>query len=367
MKSQIHGTLGIIVSETKHGVVSFSESIFAQKLCQIAGRQGLIAFAFTPKDITEDMSIQGYTFQDGVWQLKMFPLPDLIYDRCFCSGAAQAEKHQKLAMLSHLRRFRYLSRGLAGKWLVYEKLRQLPAAASHLPKTYRYHGAKQLQLLLPRWNGHAFLKPQHGTHGKLTLHISQVDPYEPVKLTGRNAKNQIIQVELPSLQEVGPFINTFRKGKPFLIQPYLPLTTHEGEPYDIRVLMQKGAIGRWSMTGIAARVGQTGSLTSNLHGGGKAMQAEPMLRHELGSATATTVLHQIRELSYEIPEFLEGQFGRLAELGLDFGVDKAGNVWILEVNSKPGRSAFESIGDLKSAKKAVENPILYACYLLQGI
>ena len=52
------------------------------------------------------------------------------------------------------------------------------------------------------------------------------------------------------------------------MQPYLDLS-HHGHPFDIRALVQNKH-GRWTLTGCMVREGAEGSLTSNLHGGGKA-------------------------------------------------------------------------------------------------
>ena len=57
------------------------------------------------------------------------------------------------------------------------------------------------------------------------------------------------------------------------------------------------------------------------------------------------IIQTIRDLSAQLPSLLEEGFGRLGELGIDFGVDTKGRVWILEVNSKPGRRAFTLTGD----------------------
>ena len=45
------------------------------------------------------------------------------------------------------------------------------------------------------------------------------------------------------------------------------------------------------------------------------------------------IIQTIRDLSAQLPSLLEEGFGRLGELGIDFGVDTKGRVWILEVNS----------------------------------
>ncbi|WP_277714094.1 YheC/YheD family protein [Paenibacillus mucilaginosus] len=69
-------------------------------------------------------------------------------------------------------------------------------------------------------------------------------------------------------------------------------------------------------------------------------------------------------LAAELPEALEAGYGRFAELGIDFGVDRDGRLWLLEVNSKPGRSVFTLLGDARAAEAALLRPLQYAASLL---
>ncbi|WP_036724954.1 YheC/YheD family protein, partial [Paenibacillus forsythiae] len=118
-----------------------------------------------------------------------------------------------------------------------------------------------------------------------------------------------------------------------------------GQPFDVRVLMQKDGNGRWTLGGMAVRLGPRGSLTSNLHGGGTAVHPASFLRKQYGGAAAN-ILAELALASAFLPPLLEAGFGRLGELGLDFGIDPGGRIWLLEANSKPGRSAFALTGDL---------------------
>ncbi|GGA52692.1 YheC/YheD family protein [Paenibacillus physcomitrellae] len=361
------GTLGILVAATPDGPAPFAESGFARKLCLAASGHGLTAYAFTPRAETDEDQITGYTFRDGSWVNRKFPLPDVVYDRFFSSGTQKWEKRRQLAALAEKHRFRLLGRGTAGKWIVYEALKQNQEIAPYLPETFKYENFRQLKELLNRWQGEIFLKPQFGTHGKLALHLKerQFGERRVYLLSGRDISNEVFQHRFHSGRDTARYIESLRRGKPFLAQPKLRLSTRSGEPFDIRVLMQKGKEGQWSMTGMAARVGKAGSLTSNLHGGGKACRADQLLSREFGPTAARSIIANLRQLSAVIPPYLEERFGRLAELGLDFGIDSEARIWLLEVNSKPGRSAFFGIGDSSGARKAVENPVLYACYLLK--
>ncbi|MDT2286965.1 hypothetical protein P7H17_14280 [Paenibacillus larvae] len=53
----------------------------------------------------------------------------------------------------------------------------------------------------------------------------------------------------------------------------------------------------------------------------------------------------------------------MAELGIDFGISPDSRIWLLEINSKPGRSAFRQLGNPKIFRKAVANPVRYAACL----
>lgn len=364
MGKTISGTVGILTTESV-GSLPFAEPSFCRRLCLVGTRYGMTVYVFCPSGIKASANeIVGYTYEKGSWVKRNFPLPDIVYDRCIYHDKEQSrKKHTQLTLLTDTQPFVYLTNVLAGKWSVHRVLQRFADIAPHLPITLQYTGEHQLADWLKHNQDGAFLKPQAGTHGKRTLHVSQTNN-GGWNVIGRDQRNNLINKQFPSWQEVGPWLKKFTNNRTFLLQPYLQLNSLQGEPFDVRVLMQKDGNGQWSLTGMAVRAGQKGTLTSNLHGGGTAHPALPFLTRELGKTRATEAVIQIQELASSIPNRLESHFGRLAELGIDFGVDHEGKVWLLEVNSKPGRSSFFKIGDQDSAIKSVKNPMKYARYLL---
>lgn len=359
------GVIGILVSESK-GPLPFSESNYCRKLCLIGNKQGLHIYVFNPSSITSERpTVLSYCYENGIWNRRSSPPPDILYDRCFSFNRKdQQRKRNALSLLYNKHPFMYLARGLTGKWSVYQALMNYPDVALHLPETCQYTGADQLSEWLLAHEGHAFIKPQNGTHGKRTMLIKASPHQDGLRLIGRDNSNNIFRRQFPSLKEGTIWIHKFIGNRPYLLQTYLNLNSSQGEPFDIRVLVQKNSKGIWEITGRAARIGQKHSLTSNLHGGGRAHRALPFLCREFGEDEGKYAINVIDHLSKEIPLYLESHFGRLAELGIDFGVDRQGKVWVLEVNSKPGRSSFVRIGEYASARKSIENPIGYAQYLL---
>ncbi|WP_249529912.1 YheC/YheD family protein [Paenibacillus brevis] len=365
INKRARGMLGILVREAD-GILPFSEADFCRRLCLIGQRRGMKVYVFTPSSVSAGQSsIRGFCFENGSWQQRMYAPPDIVYDRCFSYDRRTLHrKHIAMKRLAGVHQFSYLTRGLSGKWNVHRALLGCPELVPYLPDTLPYRTESQLELWLDSHQGEAFLKPQHGTHGKRTLHIISPSSSEKLLLTGRDGQNQILHRQFHSRQEGLNWIHSFIANRPYIMQAYLELVTSGKEPFDIRALMQKNAQGCWELTGMAARIGAKETLTSNLHGGGVPREAESFLRSEFGIGPGSRIADTVRELSGKIPVCLESRFGRLAELGIDFGVDRSGKVWVLETNSKPGRSSFFRIGDAVSARKSFENPILYARYLL---
>ncbi|WP_052486885.1 YheC/YheD family protein [Gordoniibacillus kamchatkensis] len=213
-------------------------------------------------------------------------------------------------------------------------------------------------------SGELFLKPDGGSQGRGALRVS-AEPGGSVAVRGRSPRNEPYARRFARADDFAAWLMAAIGSRPYLIQPYLPLVDREGNAYDIRCLMQKDGSGRWQTTGLAARRGRSGSVTANLHGGGAAEPAAAMLAREFGAAEAGRIEQTMRRLAARIPPLLEEQRGRLCELGIDFGVASSGRVWLIEVNSKPGRAAFGRIGDPSLRQAAVLNPLRYAAALLR--
>ncbi|MFF3924428.1 YheC/YheD family endospore coat-associated protein [Paenibacillus lactis] len=372
MSSSINGTIGVMVCR-RPGSPPFAEKHYLRELSLAAEKLGMKVFVFCPDEDAglplaqaagnRAVSIKGYRFHPGDgWISGSFPLPDVIYDRCLHgSGQESAAAGEWISRLLQ-QGSKLWSRGLPGKAKVHQLLKRSPLLRPHLPATIRYTGADSLSRALLALNGSIFMKPSGGSHGRHSLYISLKENHTAL-LQGRDRSNTIFRQTIPA-QELNTWVRSFTGRRRFIIQPYLQLHNQDGNPFDVRSLVQKNDRGIWSITGIAVRQGAEQGMTSNLHGGGTAYPALPYLISEFGEEKVRAIMDTIRNLSARIPPLLEEGFGRLGELGIDFGVDTRGKVWILEANSKPGRRAFVLTGDSKAARRSVEHPIQYARYLL---
>ncbi|WP_274364909.1 YheC/YheD family protein [Paenibacillus thermotolerans] len=364
-RKETNGSVGILVRET-FGPVPFAERSFYRKLSLAGSRLGINVFVFSPEWIDwTDKTVNAFAYspEGKAWIRSVHPLPSLVYDRSFSRTRQQRLRYKRqLSRLLSVPGVRLLGRGLGGKYDVYRMLKQDEAVSRLLPRTEPYRGPSSLLSWLEEYK-EVIMKPNGGMHGKGVFRVSRETP-EEYAVCGRDKANRVFRRRFAGSAAASGWIHRIVSGRTYLLQPYLSLSTEGGYPFDLRALVQKGGNGSWSLTGIAVRLGPKNSVTSNLHGGGTAADAEPFLAQEYGEEKAAAIAAGIRSASLAVPPVLERHHGPLVELGIDFGVDRLGRIWLLEVNSKPGRSSFLSLANRRASAAAVTSPIRYARYVL---
>ncbi|MNI07034.1 Endospore coat-associated protein YheD [compost metagenome] len=244
-------------------------------------------------------------------------------------------------------------------------LRLDPYFKTYLPKTIQLKRIESLFTLL-QTKPQLFLKPQSGSQGRSVLRVIYSKENDgSFEVTGRDGRNRSFHKTFQQSRSFKLWLSRFVGKRAYLIQEYLSLHTDQGMAYDIRSLVQKNGRGLWVTTGMAVRCGKPGSVTSNLHGGGTAEEVMPFLIQQFGAEKAEELKQSLDDLSARIPLALESSRGRLAELGIDFGIDRMANLWILEVNSKPGRDIFKQLHNTQARRLSLLHPIQYAGFLLQ--
>lgn len=328
-------------------------------------RLGLDVCLFSADGIDwEAMRTEAYWYEPGDrrWKVRTVPLPGLVYDRTFSRHAKERRAVREAVRNLSARGIRVLGNGLPGKWKVYRTLYASDLLRPLLPETVPLTNADALSKWLAA-QGAAFLKPDGGSQGRGCLRIEPLSDGGYV-LKGRDLRNRRLRLHADSRDRAAVLAVRLTRFRKYVVQPALRLFTADGRPFDLRVLVQRNGSGSWRITGTAVRLGIPEGVTSNLHGGGSACEARSFLERELGESTASRALSLIHSAALAVPERIERTFGPFCEFGIDFGVEPSGAVWLLEVNSKPGRTAFSLSGQREEGLRAVLNPLLYARRLL---
>lgn len=354
--------LGIMVCSVNKNL--FHEKGYYKYLQILGKKKNILVYVFYPDSINWDKTfVEGYqfSFSKQKWENNRYPLPNFIYDRCFYSSSKKYLKYKPyIERIKQNRGISFLGHGLKGKWDVYEILAKNPLYSEHLPKTERYRNSTQLLIWLK--SSPIILKPTGGSHGAGVIKIFKEN--NSFHIIGRDYYNQKISLKFQDKQKFIGWVNQFIGRRRFIIQQYLDLCTSKEQPYDVRVLVQKDQHGAWDITGMSVRLGDKDNITSNLHGGGSVEQLASFLKKEYDEKKTNKIINEINRLALSIPPFLESNHGNLFELGIDIGVDRQGEIWIIEINSKPGRKVFSLLKDKEKTIRALSNPILYTEYLI---
>jgi glutathione synthase/RimK-type ligase-like ATP-grasp enzyme len=225
-----------------------------------------------------------------------------------------------------------------------------------LPETYLYSPTK-IRYLLSKYPV-VYAKPVHGTGGRGVIQIVRSGKNDYL-LYGRDLNRVQKKERVTGERAVQLRIQRWINDQPYLVQQGLDLSLIRDRVVDMRLLIQKVNNSDWKVTGYGMRVGGKQSATSNLHGGGKGVEAKRMLTHVFGRKKYVLIRRQFLSLSHKVSLAIEKMCGPMIELGLDIGIDTKGKVWLIEANSMPGRELFKKIRNAKMYDKAVQRPLSY--------
>ncbi|MBT9177200.1 MAG: Endospore coat-associated protein YheD [Firmicutes bacterium] len=358
--------VGIMSSRKENAGLPFSEGLYFKQLIRAANSIAVRAFVFCPLDIDwRARSVWGYTHSPGLggWSHQRFPLPDVVYDRLF-----PPRGHMANILFTAARRLRrqkgvvFFGRALRGKWEVYRSVRKHSDLSPHIPDTRRLSSLAALRHMLVT-HRYVFIKPDLGSQGKGVMQVRVTN--SGLVCRGRDSANRPFAATVDSVAAVLGLAKSRSQRCRLLVQQGLHLNHFKGSTFDIRSVVQKDEAGKWAITGTAARIGQRGSITSNLHGGGRAMRTEALLRAAF-PLQWETILSKAHSLCLSIPSALDQELGRFGELGLDLGVDKDGKVWLIEANSKPGRKVFLKIKARDLRRRSILRPMQYCKFLAEA-
>ncbi|MEM4181728.1 MAG: YheC/YheD family protein [Candidatus Pacearchaeota archaeon] len=137
-------------------------------------------------------------------------------------------------------------------------------------------------------------------------------------------------------------------GKDFIVQQGIDVDTIDGRVYDIRAIFQRGSQGKIGMTCFYVRVGPKNSQQANISNGGHPQ--DPFVFFE----DYEQVLRAVKKEGNKIIEATSKSFV-VGEVGIDFVFDKKGDIYTLELNSKPGSIGLRTLREWKPTEEDYHN------------
>lgn len=341
-----------------------SELTYFTEIARRANPDMFTCFRFSPAKIhpvTELVTGEKFDHKKGCWVKSEFPLPMIVYDRCFYTSDPSSK--QAKAIVKWLKKkadITFLGNGLPNKWAIYQVLSK-SSLSPYIPKTILADSGKDVVGQLELMNK-AILKPIFGSGGAGIYKIEKSGGKFEISadLGGRLSTKTF-----NSASETEGWLDSLFCKKEYMMQPYLPLSDSQDCPFDIRVLLQKDREKQWIVRGKGIRRGSKDGILSNLRTGGEVLPFEEY-SNSLNIRTKRFILHELEEILSKLPGILEASFPRLFELGVDIGVSKDHALWVLDTNSKPGRKVIASTNpDLKEV--LYNAPLEYARMLSETL
>ena len=224
----------------------------------------------------------------------------------------------------------YRSRTLWGKLRVNRMLSANTSTASMVPHTVSF-SLKHLESMAKRYKT-LYIKPNVGSLG-IGIHRLRragADRYELASV--RRRKQQTLYFK--NIQQVFTHLQKKKELGPLLIQRGITLEHLDGKPYDIRVMVQRRPKGAWTCTSMMAKIAQPKRIVTNVHQGAKLhVIADLWSMKRLSKEVIQANNEKLESSALAVSNALSSRYSGMHEMGIDFAVDNAQKLWLLEVNT----------------------------------
>jgi hypothetical protein len=326
----------------------------------------LIPYFFSINDVDFiNKRINGtyYNEEKQIWDQKSFPLLEILYDR----GGGFSKKQK--AMSKYIRNQLNLNKNLKklnarhyfDKWEVYKHLVQHEDMKSYIPFTALYREPYDLIEIFDK-SSTIYIKSCCGSNGREVVRVIKSGD----KSYHLSYFHEIlVEYKLKSLEELVNKIETIFKKKKIILQSAIDVIELDGRNIDMRATVQRNGSGELGIYSHPVRLGQKGCpITSTKSGSTVYMFDDFFSKHYNYTEEYITELKtKVDDMLIKSYIYTEKAYGSFGELGIDFAIDKNGNIWFIECNAKPGKDSMYLSYDKDTIKMAFQNPLEYAKYI----
>ncbi|CAM3649073.1 YheC/YheD family protein [Mesobacillus zeae] len=335
-----------------------SEMHYFTEIAVRAAKYGMECFRFIPSGIdpvTHQVTGEKYEHHQQRWTQAQFPLPNILYDRCLYGDDNHSRRCMSIMKwLKSREDLLFLGHGLPGKWVLYKVL-AASALAPYVPETKQAHTVYSVLSFLSS-KKKIILKPVFGHAGSGIVCLEEEG--ETITVCAET-RERLLKSIFPDRNTAENWIEKHIISRPYLMQEFLVLTDRQNRPMDIRIFLQKDENGSWKERGRGIRAGQANRILSNLAAGGS-IEEYSSWEAGLPPVSREFISAELEGLTSALPTILESHFLPLFEIGIDIGIAADSALWILDVNSKPGRKVLEETSpEIKD--------LLYSAPLAYGI
>ncbi len=328
-------------------------------LARMGRNMGVTVFVLTPQGIGSGPSVTGYLLDHHSpqisWRAARLPFPNVIYNRIPSRITEKSpEVQQAIRRIQQIPGIYLFNPGFFDKWTLFKQLSRSPLLKDHLPDTVKFDSPLQLMEMTSN-HPVLYFKPIEGKAGIKMMRLVKHKKYYEFTFQTTSQKRRF---QVKTLKEVWLLYNRLKLKSDYILQQGIPLAKYRGNPFDIRILLQKNGYGQWNLTGMGVRVAGTKAITTHVPMGGRIENIDTVLDEVFGKAK-NTIKEKIEHLGIRTARFIEiQQQSMLGEMSMDLGIESDGTLWFFEANSKPMKFDEPAIRE-RSLRRIIE----YSLYL----
>lgn len=308
---------------------------FCNEICRIARSKHVLCYVVPFRNINlEERSVQGWLRGKDGWSLSTLPLPGVLYNRLSLRSEESSPRYASLVESLNKEGGILFNHQFLSKWEVAELLQEEKELQPYLPLSVPAIKLSYIQAMLTH-SSVIFLKPYHGSEGRGIVRVRKTpDGYYTDEMQEEGVETHLYPSILPLLHGLRKKV----KQKKSLLQKGIPLLSLDGRTVDFRALVQKGRTGEWKVISIVARIARPDLFVSNIAQGGRIENASRLLKQISSTYPNLPPLRKLKSVAKETARRLEKRLsGHYGEFGIDLGLSPTGEIWIIEVNSKPSK------------------------------
>lgn len=320
------------------GVLTAREHLPATHITQLAmlGNQaGIQIICFRPSDIQPvSHQVKGYklNLSSNQWDEVTLSLPKLLYDQCFYTTHKKRLHNEAIVhWLQAQEDIVFLNHSLSNFIEIYEFLHTIPFFQPFLLSVTRIQQVSDISKAL-QVKKEILLEPLTSSNYQGQIYITQ-DSIGYHLFTKK--KRKILEVNLNQLQELENFLEKKITATPHILRAPLHFYTKQGEPFLIRLYMQKNTQGIWQSVGQMIVINPEKFIQTPEHAEEKTIHLQTFLhQYKLRKANIT---QDLKKISMQLPLLIDKYFQNQFEITFDFAFDMRGKgkLYLLNCNHKP--------------------------------
>lgn len=226
------------------------------------------------------------------------------------------------------------------KWNKYKVMRGSEELQKYLPKTFRFNKAN-LRKATEKFS-ECILKP-NGLSGGDGVMLIRKQNANKFKIQADQATHVIDDFE-----KLYAWLSEKIK-RSYIIQQRIDLANIDDRLFDLRVMVQRhtGRASKWNVTGMLVKVGGKGFIITNTkRSSGYVLPLETALRRSsIDTGNMNGIQQELDRIALHLVHNLQLSFEDIQSVGIDFGLDSKGRIWIIEANFIPSRALFKKLKD----------------------